>query len=62
MITLTKGMKVGRAMSKKIVMIAGPNGSGKTTIARSMITRMAIVDEFINADEIAQAKGVIGQA
>lgn len=41
-------------MNKKIFMIAGPNGSGKTTTAMSMISNIAMLDEFINADEIAR--------
>jgi predicted ABC-type ATPase len=41
-------------MTKKIFMIAGPNGAGKTTTAMSLISNIAILDEFINADEIAR--------
>lgn len=40
-------------MSKKILMIAGPNGSGKTTTAFSLMSDSTIY-EFINADEIAK--------
>lgn len=35
-------------------MIAGPNGAGKTTTAMSLISDIAMIDEFINADEIAR--------
>lgn len=35
-------------------MIAGPNGSGKTTIAQELITNSSVFYEFINADEIAK--------
>ncbi len=41
-------------MTKKIFMIAGPNGSGKTTTAMSLISNIGVLDEFINADEIAR--------
>ena len=40
-------------MTRTIFMIAGPNGSGKTTSAQSFVSDK-IVDEFINADEIAK--------
>ena len=41
-------------MSKKIVyIIAGPNGSGKTTFARELIKETHL--KFLNADEIALA-------
>ena len=35
-------------------MIAGPNGSGKTTIAVEFIPHEDLIDEFLNADEIAR--------
>lgn len=41
-------------MTKKIFMIAGPNGAGKTTTAMSFISNVELIDEFINADEIAR--------
>ncbi len=41
-------------IEKKIFMIAGPNGAGKTTTAMSLIQCSEIIDEFINADEIAR--------
>ncbi len=41
-------------MTKKIFMIAGPNGSGKTTTATSLLPDLLRLDEFLNADEIAR--------
>ncbi len=38
----------------KIVIIAGPNGSGKTTFAEEFLLREAECPEFINADLIAR--------
>lgn len=35
-------------------MIAGPNGAGKTTTALSLISDAEVIDEFLNADEIAR--------
>jgi predicted ABC-type ATPase len=40
-------------MTKKIIIIAGPNGSGKTTFARSFLPLEAQCQRFINADLIA---------
>ena len=40
-------------MSKKIIIIAGPNGSGKTTFARTFLPKEAKCPRFINADLIA---------
>ena len=39
---------------KKIVIIAGPNGSGKTTFAEQFLPREAECPDFINADLIAR--------
>ena len=39
--------------AKKIVIIAGPNGSGKTTFAKEFLPNEAHCDLFINADLIA---------
>ena len=39
--------------TKKIVIIAGPNGSGKTTFAREFLPNEANCPVFINADLIA---------
>lgn len=41
-------------MSKRINIIAGPNGAGKTTMALSLMSEKKVIDEFINADEIAR--------
>jgi len=40
-------------MSKKIIIIAGPNGAGETTFARSFLPEEAQCPRFINADLIA---------
>ena len=39
---------------KNVYIIAGPNGSGKTTFARTFLPEYAKCDRFINADLIAQ--------
>jgi len=39
---------------KRIFIIAGPNGSGKTTTALSLLPDLLNIYEFINADEIAR--------
>lgn len=39
---------------KRIVIIAGPNGSGKTTFAEQFLPREAGCPDFINADLIAR--------
>ncbi len=39
---------------KNVYIIAGPNGSGKTTFARTFLPEYAQCDRFINADLIAQ--------
>ena len=39
--------------TKKVIMIAGPNGSGKTTFAREFLPAEAALPVFINADLIA---------
>ena len=41
-------------MPKKILMVAGPNGSGKTTMVMELIDKGPTLYEFINADEIAK--------
>ncbi len=38
----------------KVVVLAGPNGAGKSTSARSILQGPLDVDEFVNADVIAQ--------
>lgn len=40
-------------MNPKIIIIAGPNGVGKTTFARSFLPQEAQCPRFINADLIA---------
>ncbi|MGL4539531.1 MAG: hypothetical protein ACRCU0_00950 [Candidatus Rhabdochlamydia sp.] len=39
---------------KKILMIAGPNGSGKTTMTLELIANLSMLYESLNADEIAK--------
>jgi predicted ABC-type ATPase len=41
-------------MSKRIVIIAGPKGAGKTTFAEESLPREADCPDFINADLIAR--------
>lgn len=41
------------AHSKRIVIIAGPNGTGKTTFAREFLPTDAELQNFVNADLIA---------
>lgn len=38
----------------RIVVLAGPNGAGKSTSARAILQNALQVDEFVNADTIAQ--------
>lgn len=38
----------------RIVVLAGPNGAGKSTSARAILQGPLRVDEFVNADVIAQ--------
>ena len=40
--------------SKSVYIIAGPNGSGKTTFARLFLPDYANCPNFVNADLIAQ--------
>ena len=40
-------------MNPNIVIIASPNGSGKSTTARSLILDLLDITEFVNADTIA---------
>lgn len=39
---------------KNVYIIAGPNGSGKTTFAREFLPSYAHCPKFVNADLIAQ--------
>lgn len=41
-------------MAKELLIIAGPNGSGKTTFAKAFLKEKKF--EFLNADEIAKEK------
>ncbi len=45
---------VGKSMKKSVYIIAGPNGSGKTTFARSFLPEYVNCPNFVNADLIAQ--------
>jgi predicted ABC-type ATPase len=38
-----------------LVIVAGPNGSGKTSLTTCMESKRLVVGEWINPDEIAQA-------
>jgi predicted ABC-type ATPase len=40
--------------NKNVYVIAGPNGSGKTTFAKKFLTDYAKCPNFVNADLIAQ--------
>jgi predicted ABC-type ATPase len=40
-------------LNKKINIVAGPNGSGKTTFARSFLSRDSEISVFLNPDLIA---------
>lgn len=41
-------------MTRNVYVIAGPNGSGKTTFAREFLPNQVDCKNFINADLIAQ--------
>ena len=41
--------------AQRIIIIAGPNGSGKTTFAREFLPQYAHCPNFVNADLFAQA-------
>ena len=42
-----------KKIAPRCIIIAGPNGAGKTTFARSFLLQDADMDQFINADMIA---------
>lgn len=39
-----------------LVIVAGPNGSGKTSLLRSMAEKNLVIGEWINPDEIAETE------
>ncbi|MEK6527762.1 MAG: hypothetical protein AABZ36_02615 [Nitrospirota bacterium] len=41
-----------------LIVIAGPNGAGKSTTTHSLLKGTLGVDEFVNADLIAQGLSV----
>ena len=47
--------------SKNVYIIAGPNGSGKTTFAREFLPEYAKCPHFVNADFIAQGLSPFSQ-
>ena len=51
----TKPLRFGRIGNRmELYIIAGPNGVGKTTFARTFLPKYADCKSFINADLIAQ--------
>jgi predicted ABC-type ATPase len=46
-------MNASQNSSKQIFVIAGPNGSGKTTSARALLPELVNCHEYVNADAIA---------
>ncbi len=47
-----------RNTNAHVIVLAGPNGAGKTTVAPALLQGELHVDEFINADIIAQGLSV----
>ncbi len=45
----------------KVVVLAGPNGAGKSTSAAELLRGVLQVDEFVNADTIAQGLSAFAQ-
>lgn len=52
-LTIKKRKQRGNPLSKNVMIIAGPNGSGKTTFASEYL-RSSEVSEYISADAIAE--------
>ncbi len=50
-----------RKQSPKVVALAGPNGAGKSTSAARLLRGALKVDEFVNADVIAQGLSAFAQ-
>ena len=48
-------LRYNENMSRKLYLIAGPNGSGRTTLAKELIKEEKVT--FLNADEIAEKLG-----
>src|ERR1700722_855153 len=48
-------------VSPKVVVLAGPNGAGKSTSAARLLRGALRVDEFVNADTIAQGLSAFAQ-
>ncbi len=44
-------------MSKNLYIISGCNGAGKTTASYTVLPEILDCREFVNADEIASARG-----
>lgn len=47
--------------SPKVIVLAGPNGAGKSTSAAKLLRGALNVDEFVNADTIAQGLSAFAQ-
>ncbi|HEX4146300.1 MAG TPA: hypothetical protein VHY91_22560 [Pirellulales bacterium] len=47
--------------SSKVVVQAGPNGAGKSTSAARLLRGVLRVEEFVNADTIAQGLSAFAQ-
>ena len=46
----------------RAIVLAGPNGSGKSTSASELLRRTWEVEEFVNADLIAQGLNALGRS
>ncbi|HVA49439.1 MAG TPA: AAA family ATPase [Pirellulales bacterium] len=49
------------SQSPKVVVLAGPNGAGKSTSAAQLLLGALHIDEFVNADTIAQGLSAFAQ-